>query len=125
MAAYVVRIDADVTPYGTAFRDRRVFVDIGNDLPDHDVTTLIGDEVHARGVGAVLGTGADYVSGIGHGRYGSFIGSDGRPAWDPGSDLTKLAGAIVHLLSCQTGGGLGLRMVAAGPWPLVTGQRDR
>lgn len=115
--ADVLRIDADdgtVTPYCTAFRNQYVFDSFVEEFPQHRVTALLAGQATASPAAAELAGGADYVTGVGHGEYGSFKGSDGRPIWDLGSDLSSLRGAIVHLLSCQTGGALGLRMVEAG-----------
>jgi hypothetical protein len=115
--AGVVRIDVDdgdVTPYGTAFRNRLVFDAFSADFPSHGLIALMGPEATAAPVAVKLTGGTDYVTGVGHGEYGSFIGTDGLAIWHPGSDLSALGGAIVHLLSCQTGASLGLRIVSSG-----------
>jgi hypothetical protein len=115
--ADVVRIDADdgkITPYATAFRDRLVFDAFDGDFPAHRVVGLLGDDAAAGPVAAALAGGPGYVTGVGHGEYGAFTGTDRLAVWDPGSDLSALGGAIVHLLSCQTGSSLGPRMIKAG-----------
>lgn len=116
--ADVLRIDASdgsVTPYASAFRDKFVFGSFGTEFPQHRLVALVGDNAVAAPVVAELThTRAGYVTGIGHGVYSSFIGTDGHAIWNPGSDLSALSGGLVHLLSCQTGASLGVRMVAAG-----------
>ena len=115
--ADVIRIDADdgeVTPYGTAFRDRLLFDAFDDEFPGHRVVALLGDDAVAGPVAAALAGGPDYVTGIGHGEYGSFTGTNRLAIWNPGSDLSAVRGAIVHLLSCQTGSSLGPRMVETG-----------
>lgn len=111
----VLRVDADdgnVTPFATAFRDRMVFGELG---PLLDLVDRTGaDAVRSAVTAAHANPGIGYVTCAGHGSYGAFYGTDGAAVWDHESDLSLFAGQIVHLLACECGASLGLRMVGAG-----------
>lgn len=115
--AVVLRIDQDydlVTRYGHAFRDRLVFGPgvLGS---SHEVLECLDQDAVPERVNAALRSkSVAYVSGMGHGEYGSFTGHQRVPIWQESDSFADLEGSIVHLLSCQAGALLGQAMVAAG-----------
>lgn len=116
--ATVLQIDQDhdiQTRYGQAFREQFVFSGLVNGPFSHRVVPCVNESATASMVARALELNdIDYVSANGHGLNSRFIGQDESTIWDATDDLTALSGAIVHLLSCQTGAVLGQKMVSAG-----------
>jgi hypothetical protein len=115
----ILFIDADwdlVTQYGRAFRERFVFGNFDSEWPDYNNHTSL------RGLRAtqpdvddfIKSNDVKYISGMGHGSHDTFTGYENKPIWSTNQDLTFLQGALVHLLSCQTGALLGTTMVMQG-----------
>lgn len=64
---------------------------------------------------AIQGNDVGFITGSGHGTYDRFTGQRGVTVWDTSTYSPRhVQGKIVHLLSCQTGGLLGLSFVADG-----------
>lgn len=111
-------IDADwdlVTRYGRAFRDHFVFTDFDETWPGHRAHHFRGSRAVQPDVDVFIERNdVGYLTGMGHGSYETFTGYEDKPIWSASQDLTLLRGAIVHLLSCQTGALLGTSMVRQG-----------
>lgn len=116
MSDVVLAIDADwdlVTQYGHAFRDRFVFAEFSQKWPEYQLHRLSGLQAVQPAINTFL-TEHDvrFVTAAGHGVYDTFRGYQDQLIWSATQDLALLQGAIVHLLSCQTGTLLGRSMVA-------------
>ncbi len=119
--AIVVAIEQDYDPptgYAQAFRVKHVY--------SHDTLTgptarhllvrcfnaaAVAERVHR----VVKRPAVRFITGVGHGSYSRFIGQDGQAIWDAATiPVVHVRGRIIHLLSCQTGGMLGLAAVQKG-----------
>jgi hypothetical protein len=105
-----------VTQYGDAFRKKFVFSNFKKTWANHNLFVLSGRSAAQPAVDNLLAANnVAYISAMGHGLYDSFTGHNNLPIWSAAQPLhPKLAGTIVHLLSCQTGGVLGRAMVQHG-----------
>jgi hypothetical protein len=64
---------------------------------------------------AVKGAEVQYITGVGHGLYNSYLGHGDAPVFQVGQyDAAECNAKIVHLLSCLTALALGPSMVANG-----------
>ncbi|MDQ3696041.1 MAG: hypothetical protein M3464_20850 [Chloroflexota bacterium] len=64
---------------------------------------------------AIQGDDVQFITGSGHGEYDRFTGQGGATVWNTSAHPPRhVNGKFVHLLSCQTGGLLGLLFVANG-----------
>jgi hypothetical protein len=114
----VLIIDADwdlATRYGRAFREKFLFNDFHTEWPSYTIHHLVGPDAVQFKVNAFIDeNNVKYLSGMGHGTYDSFTGFQNESIWHSDDDLSRLAGTIVHLLSCQTGAVLGKTMIKDG-----------
>lgn len=119
--ATVVAIEQDydlTLRYCQAFRTVYVYSHgalSGADPPHMLVTCFNENATQAAILAAVQGDDVRFITGSGHGTYDRFTGQGGVTIWDTSiSPPRHVQGMLVHLLSCQAGGLLGLLFVASG-----------